>query len=212
VRLRISLSDRPGALAGVAAVIAGVGGNITAIDVLQSGDGQVVDDVVVDLPDGTDMQGLRRDLASSGAGTMLSHQASQAVDPVVAALNRAVEVIQASDPADDAELVRSVSAVCSSPAVWVERSADGGPGTHDLFAIGVPSGQAHGSYTRRSADLPPELAERLPGETWVLSVPDPDDPTGRVVYVARSLDAEFTSTEVARVEAVIALHNAITRR
>ena len=42
-------------------------------------------------------------------------------------------------------------------------------------------------------------------------MPDPDEPE-RVVYVARPVDSEFTSTEVARIEAVLALHNAIRHR
>ena len=94
VRLRISLSDRPGALAGVAAIIAEHGGNITAIDVQQSGAADVVDDMVVDLPDGADLGQLRLALRASGAGTLLSHQNAHAVDAVVGGLEDPVEEVR----------------------------------------------------------------------------------------------------------------------
>jgi hypothetical protein len=69
-----------------------------------------------------------------------------------------------------------------------------------------------GAIALRTAELPPAMAERLPGEVWLLAVPDPE-PTrsSRVVFVARSLANEFTSTEIARIEALMALHDEVRR-
>lgn len=69
LRARVSLPDRPGAFLAVAKAIADAGGNIVDIEVLASGEGRAIDDVVVDLPGGGDER-LREVLASTGAGVL----------------------------------------------------------------------------------------------------------------------------------------------
>ena len=49
--IRLVLDDRPGALAQAATAIAQAGGDIVAVDVVERGDFQVIDDFVVDLND-----------------------------------------------------------------------------------------------------------------------------------------------------------------
>ena len=51
--LRLWLPDRPGALGLVASRIGAVRGDVLAIDILERGGGQVVDELVVSLPSGT---------------------------------------------------------------------------------------------------------------------------------------------------------------
>lgn len=51
--LRLWLPDRPGALGAVASRIGAVKGDVVGIEILETGDGQAVDEVVVGLPDGT---------------------------------------------------------------------------------------------------------------------------------------------------------------
>jgi hypothetical protein len=51
--LRVWLPDRPGALGLVASRIGAVRGDVLAIDILERGGGQVVDELVVSLPAGT---------------------------------------------------------------------------------------------------------------------------------------------------------------
>lgn len=51
VRIRIWLSDRPGALGAVASRIGGVGGDVVGIEILERGGGRAVDDLVVSIPD-----------------------------------------------------------------------------------------------------------------------------------------------------------------
>ena len=63
-----------------------------------------------------------------------------------------------------------------------------------------------------TTELPDHLAERLPGEVRLLAVPDSEDLTRpRVVFVARPAANDFTATEVARIEALTALHRRIDR-
>jgi hypothetical protein len=49
--IRLRLPDRPGALGAVASRIGAVGGDMVSIDILQRGDGEVVDEFGVVLPD-----------------------------------------------------------------------------------------------------------------------------------------------------------------
>jgi ACT domain-containing protein len=47
--LRVRLVDRPGALGQVASRIGAVGGDIVAIDILQRGSGEVIDEFQIEL-------------------------------------------------------------------------------------------------------------------------------------------------------------------
>ena len=51
--LRVWLPDRPGALGAVASRIGAVKGDVTGIEILETGAGQAVDELVVRLPDAT---------------------------------------------------------------------------------------------------------------------------------------------------------------
>src|SRR5580693_2424702 len=51
--VRVWLPDRPGALGAVASRIGAVGGDLTSIEILERGAGRAIDELVVDLPDGT---------------------------------------------------------------------------------------------------------------------------------------------------------------
>lgn len=66
LRARVSLLDRPGALLSVARVIADLGGNIVDIEILATGDGKVIDDLVIELP-GPDTEPLVTKLGTTGA-------------------------------------------------------------------------------------------------------------------------------------------------
>jgi predicted amino acid-binding ACT domain protein len=206
VRLRIALADQPGALARVASVIAEHGGNITAVDVHRAG-GRAVDDLVVDWPDdGTGFEPFRDALAESGAGELVSHQAAQQLDPVVAALRRAADMV-AGGVGGDADLIAAVAEVCASPAVWISPAGDDIPSQAGRLAR-----EGGGAVSVLTTDLPAEFTDRLPGEAWLLAVPDPEVVgDGLVVFVARGPTSEFTSTEIARIEALMDLHARVER-
>ncbi len=48
--MRVWLADRPGALGSVASRIGAVGGDVTGIDILERGQGRVIDELTIDLP------------------------------------------------------------------------------------------------------------------------------------------------------------------
>ncbi|HUZ19272.1 MAG TPA: hypothetical protein VMU75_01695 [Acidimicrobiales bacterium] len=48
--MRVWLADRPGALGSVASRIGAVGGDLIGIDILERGDGRVIDELTIDLP------------------------------------------------------------------------------------------------------------------------------------------------------------------
>src|SRR3954452_4012140 len=50
--MRVRLPDRPGQLGAVASAMGGVGGDINAVEIVEKGEGVVVDDFIVDLPPG----------------------------------------------------------------------------------------------------------------------------------------------------------------
>ena len=50
--MRVRLPDRPGQLGAVASAVGRVGGDINAVEIVEKGDGVVVDDFIVDLPPG----------------------------------------------------------------------------------------------------------------------------------------------------------------
>src|SRR3954467_9261619 len=50
--MRVTLPDRPGSLGAVATAMGGVGGDINAVEIVEKGEGVVVDDFIVDLPPG----------------------------------------------------------------------------------------------------------------------------------------------------------------
>src|SRR3954470_22961247 len=52
--VRVWLPDRPGALGAVASRIGAVRGDLVGIDILERGAGRVIDELVVELPEGDD--------------------------------------------------------------------------------------------------------------------------------------------------------------
>jgi predicted amino acid-binding ACT domain protein len=201
VGLRVALSDRPGALTKVAATLAEHGGNILSIDVHRAGFSQVVDDLVVDFPQDVDLDRLRHELMGNGAGTLVSHWLTQPVDPVVAALGYVTSLLGRHDGGDEG-LSRVVGQLCGSPVAWVTSAADA-----DRYEAGRFAKERGGAIALRTLELPGHLADRLPGEVWLLAVPDAGvGGNGKVVFVARPLASEFTTTEIARVEALLTLY------
>jgi hypothetical protein len=207
MRLRVSLADRPGALGRVATIIAGHGGNITSVDVQQVDSESAVDDLVVDFSEEPDLVGLRNDLATNGAATVLSHQQTLLTDPIVASLRRLVSVVDTGSRDPARALAEGVAELCSSPAVWVSGAEEA-----RLFEAGRFALDHHAAVVLRTTEVPADLAERLAGEIFVLAVFDPEwDGEGRVVFVGRPVTNPFTATEIARVETLAALHGRIER-
>lgn len=207
IRLRISLADRPGALAQVATLIARHGGNIISVDVQRVDADHAVDDVVVDFDGEPDLVALRNDLAVEAAATVMSHQQAFPADPVVGSLRRVVQLVDAGPGEPGKALAEGVAELCSSPVVWVSDALEA-----SQYHAGRLALEHHGAVAVQTTELPEPLAERLHGDVWLLAVPDPERLSGeRVVFVARPVANPFTATEIARIEALIALYSRIER-
>jgi hypothetical protein len=204
VRLRVELADRPGSLATVAGVIAGQGGNITAVDVHRSNAQTAVDEIMVDFPEGADLNRVARAIAESGAATLLSHQSARRVDPIVQLLRRIVELAQSPVASPEEELTAALVELCVAPAVWISTVEEANENETGMFAL-----QQHAALTIRTADVPAALRDTLPaGEVWLLAVPDLTlGGEARVIFVARPIDLEFTTTEITRIEALTTLYD-----
>ena len=205
VRLRVTLADRPGSLATVATIIATHGGNITGVDVLSEGGDTVVDEITVAFTDLPDLAALRATLAEGGGATLQSHREASQTDLLTQVLRRLGDLVERRPRPGGDELARGVAELCSSPAVWIARGEEALRHETGRFAL-----ERNGAVTVRTFDLPGDMATTVPGEAWLLAVPDPHlSPEGRVVFVARPLELAFTATEIMRIEALMAFHDAL---
>ncbi len=207
LRLRILIPDRPGALARVATIIASHGGNITSIDVQQASGALAVDELLVDFSDEPDAASLREDLAKDGETVLVSQQVTERIDPIVASLLHVAELLESGFDDPEAALVRGVAQMCSSPVAWVSSREEAARYDAGRFAM-----ERQGVVVMATTELPAHLAERLPGEVCLLAVPDVEQAEQhRVIFVARPLGNDFTTTEVARIEALVSLHAALAK-
>jgi predicted amino acid-binding ACT domain protein len=207
LRLRISIPDRPGALARVATIIASHGGNITSIDVQQTSPDLAVDELLVDFPEGSDAASLGEDLAKDGETVLVSQQLTERIDPIVASLRQVAELLESGSNEGEAALARGVAQLCSSPVAWVSSAEEASRYDAGRFAM-----ERQGVVVMTTTELPAHLAERLPGEVCLLAVPDIEQgEQHRVIFVARPVGNDFTTTEVARIEALVGLHAALAK-
>jgi hypothetical protein len=101
VVLRVWLPDRPGALGQVASRIGSVRGDVLGIEILESGGGRVVDELVVGLPDANVVDLLIAEV-SAVDGVSVEHVRpieGDRIDPDLAALASGAELAEA-EPAD----------------------------------------------------------------------------------------------------------------
>ncbi len=101
VVLRVWLPDRPGALGQVASRIGSVRGDVLGIEILESGGGRVVDELVIGLSDASLVDLLIAEV-SAVDGVSVEHVRpidGDRVDPDLLALASGAEIAEA-DPAD----------------------------------------------------------------------------------------------------------------
>ena len=97
--LRVWLPDRPGALGAVASRIGAVKGDVIGIEILETGSGQAVDELVVQLPDATLMDLLVNEVRPVD-GVQLEEirwLGAEGHDPRRAMLETAARFVAASD-------------------------------------------------------------------------------------------------------------------
>ena len=119
-RLRIALTDRPGALGRIGQVVGGLGGNVLTIDVQEVDGPTVVDELLVDLPDQVVPADVATALEAAGAGTLLTAKpGSDTPDQVVRAMRWACALVSAGPYGVDEEVERAVAEVCGCSNVWL---------------------------------------------------------------------------------------------
>ena len=97
--IRMWLPDRPGALGQVASRIGAVRGDVVAIDILERDGGQAVDELVVELPDGTLVDLLVNEVRQvDGVAVEEVRPVADALhDPRLDALEAAAQLVGADD-------------------------------------------------------------------------------------------------------------------
>lgn len=203
--MRVLLPDRPGSLGRVATALGNVGADINAVEIVDKGDGEVVDDFIVDLPhdhlperlvtacnalDGVRVQWISRYPEGGGLQSDLE------------ALER-----MTADPANAAEIL-----VTLCPVVFRSHWAA-------LIHFG-PDGAEMTRSTTLAPDLSPRLLERLTpfdhthridlengwlpgwGDTTVVVTPLTRD---RAIVIGRLGGPAFMDSEIARLHHLAAL-------
>jgi hypothetical protein len=138
--LRVWLPDRPGALGLVASRIGAVRGDVLAIDILERGGGQVVDELVVSLPPGTPQELLVSEVgAVDGVAVESVRDApSNRPDPADALFELGAAVAEAcTDNATDPIAVLGTGVAAALDADWVVIVGNDG----ERFRHGTPPDQ-----------------------------------------------------------------------
>ena len=101
--LRVQLEDRPGSLGALAVALGSAGADILSLDVVERGPGYAVDDLVVDLPNGSmpdalitaaeGISGVRVESIRPHTGLLEAHRELELIDHVAAAGNRKLQVL-----------------------------------------------------------------------------------------------------------------------
>jgi hypothetical protein len=201
-RIRVELPDLPGALAKVATVVADFNGDIVSIDIHELDGHQAIDELVVEVLTPLDSRVLADALEGVGAGTLLSCAPTKVgTEPVLDALTWAREIVQAPD---DAALTRVLATACHSSAVWVAPINEGREVAAGRLALarGAP-------LVQRSMDLPERIGSRAMSPMWLLAVPDGQPHPRSIAFLVRPGSLRFTASEVARVEALMAINRSL---
>src|SRR5918992_3429441 len=96
--VRVWLPDRPGALGAVASRIGAVRGDVIGIDILETGGGRAIDELVVALPDGSLVELLVAEIAQVDGVDVedVRPLAGPVHDPRLEALETAARLVAAS--------------------------------------------------------------------------------------------------------------------
>ena len=204
--MRVTLPDRPGSLGAVATAMGGVGGDINAVEIVEKGDGIVVDDFIVDLPPnqlpetivtacqslpGVRVEWISRYPEGGGLQSDLEALERMTADPVNAA-----ETLASLCPV----VFRSHFAALVSVATASRRSTL-------LDHAGAGARREHGAEllarsTAPTASTCPPTGRPGWGETTVVVTPLTQD---RVIAIGRLGGPTFMDSEIARLHHLAAL-------
>ncbi len=215
-RLRVQLPDRPGALARVSALLAEGGASVIGVDIHlldeerdAAGERvEAVDEILVRVPDGWSTENFASALLAAGAGSLLSALPDQRNhDPIVRALRWVGLIVDAGAATCDLELSRVVAEISSASAAWVGR-----PSEAESFEAGRLALERGTSVIHLTQRLPGPLSLGTDEEGWVLAVVDDPGNPRRLALASRPATVRFTSSEVQRVEALLALVRTLSAR
>lgn len=196
LRVRVELADEPGALAGVATVLAGLGVDVVSVDVLEVDGVTVVDELVLRLPAEVGPREVEDALRLGGAGDVLS---SQIDVPRGDATVRAMELVASvlSAPGDAQLAGRGLAEIAYADAgAWLDLTeASRFPLARRAREQGVPTSGRAGSEVSPLA---------VPGG-WVLWLTPAVEHPRHIAVVARRMDVRFSATEAARLRAFVTL-------
>jgi hypothetical protein len=177
--VRVWLPDRPGALGQVASRIGAVRGDVTGIDILERGGGRAVDELVIGMPDGSDIDLLVAEI-SQVDGVAVEDVRLVPVDRpdhAMYALEVAARLVE-SEPATRVDLLcrELLTLVDGGWAVALDTT-----GPRAVVTIGSPpesawlaaflAGSRHLTQAEQSAGAPGDLAwARLPAHELVVVI------------------------------------------
>lgn len=122
--MRVWLPDRPGALGAVASRIGAVRGDVVGIDILETGGGTAVDELVVSLPAATSTDLLVAEIQEVDGVKVedLRLIGDEVHDPRLDALETAAQLVGTDDPValDEALCVHAARTLGSSWAVLID--------------------------------------------------------------------------------------------
>ena len=178
------------------------GGNITAIDVQRSGEKQVVDELAVEFSATVDIGELRREISDRTGATLISHQTTVPIDPVLRVVRQLGNAL-GDPPAERADrLCHRIAELLGTPATWVlDRDVAAGyvAGRAALDSPGV-------GCVRRSTEELPSPTETLGEDVAVLAIALREGTEVVTILAARDSVQGFNATEVTRVEAMVEFH------
>lgn len=206
-RLRVELPDQPGALALVASAIAGAGGNVLSIDIHELDGSKAVDEIVVEAAEDWDAARLAAAIEAAGADLLSCGPAAERMDPMVKGLRYAGALIAADPLRDTMELGRAVLELTGAGSAWISTAAEAA-----AYEAGRRAMAHDGPVVMRTDDLPTSVKWDVRGPVWLLAVPDNRRQPEMVAFATRPLALRFTTSEIERVEAVLALHSVLADR
>lgn len=192
--IRITLANAPGALARATAGMAELGVNIVDVDVHELDGLHVVDEVVVWLPEDVEPAQLREVLLDSGCLQVETvPNAHHTTDSIVRCLDGLARCIPESVAQQDAllEMVAQLMPASSVRVVAPGETAEAA----EAVERGVPVSKATKSGAERS---------------WTVVLPYPEGDPAMGIEIRRTR-LRPSSTEIARVRALLRVHRMIGR-
>lgn len=206
-RLRVELPDQPGALALVATAIAAAEGNVLSIDIHELDGAKAVDEIVVEAAEDWDIAALATAVEAAGADLLSCGLAADRMDPMVKGLRYAGALIAADPLRDTLELGRAVLELTGATAAWISTVAEAA-----AYEAGRRAMAHDGPIVMRTDDLPSSVKWDVRGPVWLLAVPDGRQAPEMVAFATRPIAMRFTTSEIERVEALLALHGVLADR